>query len=96
MSLELSLQIILIIIDDSLIGNRDKDLLSLGVGQVMDTIENVIVETKGPLQLQSAGLAQFGLLLLVLTHVSYKFNLNLFIILFKGLIHHHVHTLPLC
>lgn len=45
MSLQLSLQIILIIIDDSLIGNGDKDLLALGVGQIMNTIEDMIVET---------------------------------------------------
>ena len=84
MSLQLSLQVVLIIIDDALIGNWDEDLLALGVGQVMDTVEDVVVEAEGPLQLEGARLAQLGLLLLVLTHVSYKFNLNLFIILFKG------------
>jgi hypothetical protein len=43
-TLQLPLQVIFVIIDDSLIGNRDEDLLSLGVGEVMDSIEYVIVE----------------------------------------------------
>ena len=84
MSLELPLKVVLVVIDDTLIGNGDEDLFSLLVGKVVHTVVNVVVETDCPLQLQGARFAQLGLLLLVLTHVSYKFNLNLFIILFKG------------
>ncbi len=43
MSLKLALLVVLIIVDDSLIGNGDKDLFSFGVGQVMYSVVDVIV-----------------------------------------------------
>ena len=69
MSLELSLQVVLVIVDDSLVGDRDEDLLSFFVGEVMDAIEYVVVETNGPLQFEGASLTKILFFLsLVLTH----------------------------
>ena len=54
-SLELSLQVILVIIDDSLIGNRDKVLLSFFIGEIVHPIKDVIVESNRPLQFKGTG-----------------------------------------
>lgn len=50
MSLELPLEIILIVEDDSLVGDGDEDFLSRLVGEVVDAIVDVIVETEGPFE----------------------------------------------
>lgn len=50
MTLELSLQVIFVIVDDTLIGNRDEYLLSLGIGQIVDPVKYVVVQSKSPLQ----------------------------------------------
>ena len=43
MSLKLALQVVLIIVDDSLIGNRDKDLFPFRVGQIVHSVVDVVV-----------------------------------------------------
>ena len=45
MSLELSLEIIFVIIDDSLVGDWDEDLFSLLGCEVVNAIIDMIVET---------------------------------------------------
>jgi hypothetical protein len=52
-SLELSLEVVLIVEDDSLVGDRDEDLLSRFIGKVVDAIVNVVVESQGPFEFES-------------------------------------------
>lgn len=58
MTLQLPLQIIFVIVDDTLVGNRDEDLLSLRVCEVVNTIEYMIVQAKCPLEFEGAGLTK--------------------------------------
>ena len=71
MTLQLSLQIIFVIVDDSLIGNWDEYLFSFFVGEIMNSIVDVIVETDSPLQLEGAGFTKILFFEIVLAHVSY-------------------------
>ena len=48
MTLELPLKVVFIVINDTLIGDRDKDFLSLMVSEVVYPIEDVVVETQRP------------------------------------------------
>ena len=52
MTLQLPLKVVFVIVDDSLVGNRDKNLFSLFIGEVMDPVIDVIVETDSPLQFE--------------------------------------------
>jgi hypothetical protein len=62
MTLQLPLQVIFVIVDDTLVGDRDKDLLSLRVGEVVNTIEYMIVQAKCPLEFEGAGLTKIVVL----------------------------------
>lgn len=44
MSLELSLKVVFVVEDDSLVGDRDEDLFTGLVGKVVNTVVNVVVE----------------------------------------------------
>lgn len=52
MTLQLPLKVVFVIVDDSLVGNRDKNLFSLFIGEVMDPVIDVIVEADSPLQFE--------------------------------------------
>jgi hypothetical protein len=65
MSLELSLEIVLVIKNDSLVGDGDEDFLSGLVGQVMNTVVDVIVQSQGPFELECRGLSEVLLLWIV-------------------------------
>lgn len=51
MSLQLSLHVIFVIVDHSLVGNRNEDLLAVGVGQVVHSVKDMVVEAQSPLEL---------------------------------------------
>ena len=68
MTLQLPLKVIFVIVDDSLVGDRDENLFSLFIGEVMDAVIDVIVEADSPLQFEGACFAQVFLLRIVLTH----------------------------
>ena len=50
--MQLPLKVVFVIVDDSLVGNRDKNLFSLFIGEVMDPVIDVIVEADSPLQFE--------------------------------------------
>lgn len=66
MSLELSLLVVFVVEDDALVGNGDEDFFSGMVGEVMNSIEDVVVEAKRPLEFECAGLGKVILLIVVL------------------------------
>ena len=68
MTLQLPLKVIFVIVDDSLVGDRDENLFSLFIGKVMDAVIDVIVKADSPLQFEGTGFAQIFLLRIVLTH----------------------------
>lgn len=57
MTLQLTLQIVLVIINDTLIGNWNEDLFSLSVRKVVNSIINVIVEAQSPFEFKCTGFA---------------------------------------
>lgn len=75
------MEIVLIVEDDSLVGDGNEDFLSRLVGEVVYAIVDVIVETEGPFEFKGACLAQILLLWIVIVFVhvyffeSYKFPL---------------------
>ena len=73
-SLELSLQVVFVIVDDSLIGDRYENFFSLSIGEVVDAVEDVVVESECPLEFESTGFAEIFLFGVVLAHVSYRFK----------------------
>ena len=68
MSLKLSLEIIFVVKDDTLIGDRDEYFFAISVGQVMNSIVDVVVESECPLQLEGRRLPQIFFLTIVLLH----------------------------
>jgi hypothetical protein len=86
MSLELSLEVILVVEDDSLVGDGDEDLLAGVVGKVVDAVEDVVVEAEGPFEFECGGFAQvllFGVVVVVVHSMlesyknSYRFQICL-------------------
>lgn len=57
MSLELSLEVVFVVEDDSLVGDRDEDLFARFIGEVVDAVVNVVVEAQGPFEFESRCLA---------------------------------------
>ena len=55
-SLQLSLKVVLVIVDDSLVGDGDKNLFPVSVGQVVHSIIDVVVEANCPFEFESARL----------------------------------------
>lgn len=53
MSLELSLEVVFVVEDDSLVGDRDEDLFARFIGEVVDAVVNVVVEAQGPFEFES-------------------------------------------
>lgn len=49
-ALELPLQVIFVIVDDSLIGHRNEYLLSFRIGEIVDPVVDVVIESQCPLQ----------------------------------------------
>jgi hypothetical protein len=68
-SLKLSLQIVLIIVNDALVGHWDEDFLSGLIGEIMNSVVDVIVESKGPFKFESAGFADILFVRIVLFFV---------------------------
>ena len=66
--MQLPLQVIFVIVDDSLIGDGNEDLLSFRIGEIVDPVIDVIVESQRPLQFQRTGLGEIVLLGLVFGH----------------------------
>ncbi len=44
------MKVIFIVKDDSLVGDRDENLLSRLIGKVVDPVINMIVEAQGPFE----------------------------------------------
>lgn len=77
MSLELPLQVVFVVEDDSLVGDWHEYLFAGFISEVVHSIENVIVEAKGPLQSESTGLPQilvFPVVLFALHKISYNIS----------------------
>ena len=68
MTLQLPLKVIFVIVDDSLVGDRDENLFSLFIGEVVDPVIDVVVESDCPLQFEGTCFAQVFLLGIILTH----------------------------
>ena len=62
----MSLLVVFVVEDYALVGNWDEDLFSGMVGEVMDSIEDVVIESKRPLEFECAGLGKILLLVVVL------------------------------
>ena len=62
MSLQQSLRIVLVVKNDSGIGDRVEDLLSLIIGEIMNSVVDVIVEAEWPFEFEGWGLVDFLLL----------------------------------
>lgn len=68
MPLELSLKVVLVVIDDPLVGDGDEDLFSFPVGEVVDSVVDMVVEAQCPLQFEGRSFPQIFLLAVVLLH----------------------------
>lgn len=66
MSLELSLLVVFVVEDDALVGYGYEDFFSGMVGEVMNSIEDVVVEAKRPFEFECASLGKVFLLIVVL------------------------------
>ena len=54
-ALKLSLQIVFVVVDDSLVGDGHEYLFSGLIGQIVDTIVDMVVESERPFEFQSTG-----------------------------------------
>lgn len=68
MPLELSLQVVFVVIDDPLVGDGDEDLFSFPVGEIVDSVVDMVVEAECPLQFEGRSFPQIFLLAVVLFH----------------------------
>jgi hypothetical protein len=62
------LKIILVVEDDALIGDGYEDLFAGVVGEVVDTVEDVVVEAEGPFEFECRSFAEvllFGVVVVV-------------------------------
>lgn len=62
----MSLLVVFVVEDDTLVGDGDEDLFSGMVGEVVDAVEDVVVEAEGPFEFEGAGLGEILLLFVVL------------------------------
>ncbi len=44
----MSLYVVLVVENDSLVGNGDEDLSAVSVGEVVNSVEDVVVHPEGP------------------------------------------------
>lgn len=57
MTLELALHVVLVVENDALVSDWDEDLSSLPVGQVVNPVVDVVVETERPFKFERRCLA---------------------------------------